>query len=125
MPANNGFPTWVTKIINEQSAIIDKIEADTQVKQWLKATLMEQFNLVCPICHLQGHEASNCSVNAQMYSKTRSKPEHQMAWWMVKQIGKQAQEDEKHERKVKAMKLLKTRKRETKLEEKKALLGLN
>ena len=67
---------WYQKVINEQSAIIDMIEAHTEVKTWLKQTLEEQFKITCPICHLEGHDAANCSVNGQMYSKTRSKPEY-------------------------------------------------
>ena len=75
---------WYQVVIAEQTEIINKIDAAEEVKNWLIATLTAQFDNVCTICHLNGHDPSNCFVNAQMYAKTRSKPEHQMAWWMVK-----------------------------------------
>ena len=88
MPPKANNDPWYHKVIEEQTAIIQKIDADGSIKAWLIKTLTEQFETICPICHLHGHEASNCSVNSQMYAKTRSKAEYQMGWWLVKQIGK-------------------------------------
>ena len=80
--------TWYDRVLAEQTAIINGISAQPATKQWLITTLTAQFNILFPICHVQGHDASNCFINAQMYSKTRSHPEYQLAWWMVKQLGK-------------------------------------
>ena len=82
--AQNPPPVWYTRVIAEQTVLINKIDADPSIKEWLIKTLTDQFETECPICHLNGHDPSNCSINAQMYAKTRSKPEHQMAWWLVK-----------------------------------------
>ena len=116
---------WYEALVAEQTEAIRRIDAPDAHKQWLVDTLAAQFSIQCSICHLHGHDADNCPINAQMYAKTRSHPEYQLAWWLVKQAGKDALEDAKLARKKEAMSLLGKRKALSKLDQKKTLHGLN
>ena len=114
---------WMDRIIKEQGAIIDKAQTTAEAKIILKDTLGGLFSHNCPICHLDGHEASACWVNQQMFKTTRSKPVLKLAWWSVKQIAKQDHEDAQDKLFEDAKKHVKRRKREAKREGKALSLG--
>ena len=82
----------VNALIHRQIQLVQGINTISQDRKVsLTGKIRGIFDNQCELCGMRGHRVGYCWFNAMMYQEVKGDPQLKVAWWQVKQHGKNLQ----------------------------------